>query len=315
MFQIIFKNIFNRFHYRKIHHQEPSKIKEIVGYSENQKRIFDLDFRCMRKPDLTYNDTPYFVLMSHPSFKEKIHFLKPFLVLHCLKDDNLLKSQSPKYLLPASDFIDHNIFPCTENKIKYDYVYFTINKKNSGNAFKGLNIFFDCLPIFDDMGLKGCIVIYFDDHSEMPIREKEFKKYNLKCIKKRLGPFQVARLMASAKFTFFPNVADCSPRMISETFLQNRPVLLNKNIWGGWHYLERHKVLGRFFSPEKKASLIKAVEEIMSLENYQKNIYLKNYGFVKSSRKLAELIRLNYKLPIEISHVFFKDYVKMIFKS
>ena len=44
-------------------------------------------------------------------------------------------------------------------------------------------------------------------------------------------------IYSSCRFGLFPNITDCSPRMISECFVHNVPVMVNKDILGGWKYI------------------------------------------------------------------------------
>jgi hypothetical protein len=36
---------------------------------------------------------------------------------------------------------------------------------------------------------------------------------------------------------FVPSESDASPRVITESFVKNTPVLVFKNIYGGWKYV------------------------------------------------------------------------------
>lgn len=290
--------------------QTPTRVKDIIGYCESRNSIVKLPFVCMRKPDLKYNGLPYFCFTSHPTFVDHLSVLNPFMILHCFKNKKKLKNKAPKYLLPESDFVDPIVFPIIEQEPRWDYVYFTVNKKGTSVLYKGLDIFFSSMKIFRRMGLRGCVVVYFGGKNPLVVFPKKYSKYDrsLKWIRRSLSTFDVAVQMTRAKFVFFPNLADCSPRMIPESFLQNRPVVVNNSIWGGWHYLEKYPGLGRMFSSGNPKSLERATEEVLSLDRNQRTIWLENFGFERNSRALADLIRTHHVLPSEVSHVYFKDY-------
>ena len=59
--------------------------------------------------------------------------------------------------------------------------------------------------------------------------------------------------MQKCRFLFVPNIADASPRVITEAICYNMPVLVNRNILGGWHYVEPG-VTGEFFTPALHAA-------------------------------------------------------------
>ena len=51
-----------------------------------------------------------------------------------------------------------------------------------------------------------------------------------------------------SKFIFLPNEKDASPMVLTEALASDVPTLLNKNILGGWKYINNET--GEFFNDE-----------------------------------------------------------------
>ena len=45
------------------------------------------------------------------------------------------------------------------------------------------------------------------------------------------------KILKSCRFLFLPNVYDASPRILSEALACDVPAIVNKNILGGWKYI------------------------------------------------------------------------------
>ncbi len=294
--------------------QAASATKYMVGYMENTNEVIDLPFRCLRKPrpNKTIKE-PYFCFVSSPHWVKQAKYCKPFMWLHCFKNYDFLPAGDPKYLFPESDFIDVSFGSETSNKIEYDYFYFTVNKNRqlghgASNLYKGLENFYSLDSAL--VGLRGVVIVYYGgSRTFADLIHRKVKSVD-KCITTFLSPNNVGKIMSKCRFGIFPNHADCSPRMIPETFIRNRPILLNKNIFGGWHYLEQNSGLGEFFDPKKTKLARESIHKILSLPNNQRELWSGMYGFEKSSRKLASLIKKHYPgdLSDDISHMYFKEY-------
>jgi hypothetical protein len=107
--------------------------------------------------------------------------------------------------------------------------------------------------------------------------------------------------MRAAKFVLFPNTADASPRLIVEALVRSRPVLVNRDIYGGWKYVNS-KTGYLFKAPSIKdydkvdpepyiSSLQKGMQYVMSLDPaVVKSSYYEKYGFLNTSKRLAEIV-------------------------
>jgi hypothetical protein len=99
--------------------------------------------------------------------------------------------------------------------------------------------------------------------------------------------------MQKCRFLFVPNVSDASPRVITEAICYNMPVLVNRNIVGGWHNVIPH-ITGEFFGDEND---IETALDYMTqnMEKYNaRDWFLENRGKEKSGRVLAQFLIKHY---------------------
>lgn len=256
-----------------------------------------------------------FSFVSHPKMSaQQSNILKNIEAwCHPFKDRNRFLSQSVNYiLLPESDFMDASFVDVSNKKITYDFFYFTVNSKQ-GIEYKGLHNFIKMLPtLCGKLKQRGLVVVYYP---AVNVKQK------LDCIKAEykhilnkysdqltfLWGFQnqksVANIMSSCKYGLFPNEVDCSPRMIPETILRNKPVLVNKDIYGGWHYINNGT--GDMFDCKSEDSIEKCVNHVLNLKTDGRDFFMKNYGFNKSSKKLRNFL-LNSGFNVEkYTNVYF----------
>jgi hypothetical protein len=85
---------------------------------------------------------------------------------------------------------------------------------------------------------------------------------------------------------------------------------MNRNILGGWHYIERDNRFGAFFDPDHIDSIAGAIQHVTPLDKNQASIWEQSYGFENSSRVMAEhLIRICL-IQNNVTHVYFKEFEK-----
>ncbi|KAL7535528.1 hypothetical protein ACHAXR_006545, partial [Thalassiosira sp. AJA248-18] len=107
-----------------------------------------------------------------------------------------------------------------------------------------------------------------------------------------------------ARWAFLPQISDASPRVSTQALAMNIPLLLNRNIMGGWKYLLEGET-GEFFHDmsDFKDSLRKILDNTRGRENPYKPLEFikKNYGNVNSGRRLLEFVKEHWgdrvKLP------------------
>lgn len=101
-----------------------------------------------------------------------------------------------------------------------------------------------------------------------------------------------------SRFAYVPQIHDASPRVTTQALMHDVPMLMNRNIMGGWKYLNNKT--GEFFNDmsDFRASL----EKIMSnLDNYTPRKYVQeNFGDVIAGRRLKRFIKKNFKDRVKL---------------
>jgi len=294
--------------------QAPDRVKKLVGYNCETGVLCNLPLCCVRKPPKEIPRYPYFCFISNPLLVAAKN-IKPFMWLHCYRDESCLPTDAPRYLFPESDCVDKVHSPIGCKTIKYDYAYFTISGAK-GNMYKGLDNFMRDIKKLDELHLRGIVIFYNGVWGASSEKINTIQKHNVVVWSNRVSRDRVAKVMSQTRFGFFPNKFDCSPRMIPEYFLQNRPAIVNEGITGGWHYFSE-PAFGSLYRAADSGSLIAAVEHVMQLPNNQRTLWESNYGFAKGTRRLADLIRKHYPCD-EVNnstHVYFREYRKVFVQS
>lgn len=269
------------------------------------------------------SDKDYFAFVSSPHISDQQrntlstikHWCHPFRKVR----KHFSNTDYNYMLLPESDFLDPAYVEVSEGIPSYDFFYLTINGK-PGIENKGLKEFVKSIPILcGEFKLRGLIIVYFPAKS--PFKNfkvlskdqneviKQYKEYITISAGWQDQP-QLARSMSSCKFGFFPNIVDCSPRIIPECLIRNRPILVNEKIWGGWHYVDEQS--GVFFNSDDINSLRPAVDKIITNSFEPYNFFMKNFGFVKSSEKLANFLRPSFNQLNDFSHIYFEPYADIM---
>jgi len=303
--------------------QGPGSLKKMSGrFNGEVCRIPDLLFA---RKHLTHpkesrnikNTKHLFSFVSSPQiYKDKIVIGKTKGWCHALREPDKLLTKVPKIFLPESDFMDPGFiaFRPREKHKQYDFFYYTLNSR-AGINNKGLKVFCDCISILcNDMKLKGLVIVYFPN---VPRRKflsnldsndrRRIENSNLTFVWGKLNDSQMAKIASQSKFGFFPNTVDNSPRTISEAMIRDVPILVNEEIHGGWHYVNEQT--GQLFN---KKNLAQKVSLIMKNQYSPRDYFIKNYGFERSSRKLAEFIQSIVTLDKKYSHIYFKNYEKFM---
>jgi hypothetical protein len=92
--------------------------------------------------------------------------------------------------------------------------------------------------------------------------------------------------MARADLLFVPNETDPSPRVIAEALSLDLPVLVNRNILGGWKYVTRYT--GAFFDDER--DVVDTAVELLASADSPREWFRSNFGPEVSSRRLTALL-------------------------
>ena len=240
--------------------------------------------------------------------------------IYCFKDKyKYIPSHVPNLFASESDWTDCNVCkPDKSIKKTYDFIYICLKvdeKKQLCDDWatynKNWSLAKKCLDIFCNkyklkgllVGRKGCKLPQGCNYMETT----NMLKYH-----------ELLKMYNKAKFIFVPNEADASPRVLSEALNTNLACLVNKNILGGWKYVNDQT--GEFFTDENdiSASLEKLLSKIKSKQYNPRNFFLKNYGVINAGKKLKEFLYDNYgdKINIDKSLVDYvtPEFVKKDFK-
>ncbi|MFI6284081.1 glycosyltransferase [Streptomyces sp. NPDC051018] len=116
------------------------------------------------------------------------------------------------------------------------------------------------------------------------------------------GPLPWRRLLdvlAHARCLFVPAVEDASPRVLAEALCLDVPVVVNRAILGGWHYV--NPFTGVFFDTEDDA--VAAVERVLARGQRPRAWFTAHHGPFRAGARVLGLLRgLDASLP-DLTHV------------
>ena len=218
--------------------------------------------------------------------------------LYCMREPSaeLKASGLPLLLLTEADLKDYKMVEI-DNSIKkeYDFIYCCLKDNDRCDpGWQSYNRNWElakkCLKVMcGQFGLKGVIV----GRTNCDITDL---CANLITIVPDQNYHDFQMLMKKSRFLFVPNVADASPRVITEAICYNMPVLVNYNIIGGWHNVIPG-VTGEFFDDEKNISeaLTKITQVRDSNHGYTpREWFIKNRSKYNSGAVLAKFLKKHY---------------------
>lgn len=221
--------------------------------------------------------------------------------LHVFRNpDKYIKPGLPMLLCAESDFSHNDEFLKDSDVAKeYDFLYICLkdnDKCEEGwqSYIRHWDIVEKYLEIMcDKYKLKGCLIGRIN--CKMPkschnmMNLTDFQQYHdfIKNYKK-------------CKWTLVASEADASPRVASESMLNNLPLFMNNNIIGGWQYLkEGQGGTGEFFTANTFEEKLKLF--LKNLDTYKpRDFYLKNYGRKNSGLRLKKFVAEVFK-PEELN--------------
>tara|TARA_B100000787_G_C16197105_1_gene301751 strand:- start:2217 stop:2822 length:606 start_codon:yes stop_codon:yes gene_type:complete len=107
-------------------------------------------------------------------------------------------------------------------------------------------------------------------------------------VTKKLDYYTLAKKYDECKLIFIPNIHDASPRVLCESLAHDLRCLVNKNLVGGWKYVNENT--GEFFTNEKDFE--EKIDKI--LNNYDsyspRKYFVENYGIKNSGKKLKDFV-------------------------
>ena len=215
--------------------------------------------------------------------------------LHCFRNPKeYLNTTKPMALISESDFINYqSVKPDKSINKEYDYIYSCpkVNADSGCDDWVSYNKNWDlgkkCIKVMSDMGLKGLLIGRKGCSVPKNCDTTGWVEYA-----------EMLKLYQKAKFVFLPNQADASPRVLTECLSLDVPCMVNKNILGGWKYVNNKT--GEFFTDEN--DIEKSVKLLMNnLSKYSPRQYIiDNYGPLNSGKKLKKFLYDNFKSRLNI---------------
>ena len=230
--------------------------------------------------------------------------------------ENYFRPETPKALISESDFANCHInAPNPDVQKKYDFIYICLKVKDKGDKCddwatynKNWTLAKKCLKVMcEDFGLRGLLVGRKD--CELP-----GKCNTLMDTTDFLHHSVLKESYQQSKFIFLPNIADASPRVLTEALCTNLPCLVNKNILGGWKYV--NDKTGEFFNDEHDigVSIQKLMKKIENNEYTPRKYFIENYTAIHAGKRLKDFLYNTFgdRLNIPKEEV---EYVNPAFKS
>ena len=205
--------------------------------------------------------------------------------LHCSRNPDFLPGM-PKLLFSESDvpFIEH-VKPKNLVK-KWDVIYNCGSKDEFHTYHKNWELAKKCFVKMIEADYKILVI----GRTKMDTKEEENPNITFKS---EVPYYDFLDLIEQSKLLFVPGVSDASPRVITESLIKDVPVLVNKDIFGGWKYVNNHT--GAFFTDENDVmkNMNHIIKRVNKKQYHTRKWFLDNYfvdGVPKAGIRLKEFI-------------------------
>lgn len=250
------------------------------------------------------------------------------------------------HLFSESDYCDtlwmEDISLLPVNKeYKYDFFCYTIDS-GQGVKCKGAHSLPLITEVAKELNMKGLILDYYP--KELPlcnsgvgwdacvqrVRKSLKGLNNIDIHRGWVSQHKINKLMNQCKFVIFPNTRDASPRTIPETLLRGKSIMVNKNVLGGWKYVNNVNGIlydgsftmkdldanKEYYKEELKKSFIKMREREENPKQIKSN-FLKKYGFKNTAKRMASIINEieGHKKYKYVAYTDFKKYLQDIVRK
>ena len=235
--------------------------------------------------------------------------------------DDYFPPDFPLLFASESDWTDCNVSkadPTIEKKYDFIYICLKVDEKQSkcddwATYNKNWKLAKKCLDIFCNkfklkgllIGRKGC---------DLPNGCSYMESTNM------LNHSELQKAYNQSKFIFIPNEKDASPRVLTEALSCNLACLVNKNILGGWKYVDEQHT-GEFVTNEKDvaASVEKLLEGIKTNRYDPSDYYISKYSVENSGRRLRDFLYKHWgdriNIPKENVNYITPEFNKKDFKT
>jgi hypothetical protein len=223
--------------------------------------------------------------------------------LYCNKDPEFLKD-IPKLLFSESDIplIDNVLIK--NLKKEYDVIYNSGSDSEFHKYHKNWILAKKCFKKMTEAGLKILII----GREKMDDPSEEHKNITLKPF---TPYYDFVDYIEKSKVCFIPNISDASPRVLTESLIKGVPVIVNKNIFGGWKYVCNKT--GLFFEDDNDIvdNIKKIIEKVDQKKYNTRQWFLKNYYVEEDNKKIpiSGINLRNFILKI-LNRKGLKSYIK-----
>lgn len=204
---------------------------------------------------------------------------------HCFRDpDRYLPASRPRVMLPESDFTDYTCINRRNLRLPagdkaFDFIY-VCTDSGARNDSKNWTLARECIPILcRDLGLRG-LVVGRANIPDVPDCE------NLTV----LGPVPwlvLLLLLHRSRLIFVPSVFDASPRVLAEAMCLDVPLLVNRHILGGWHYV--NDATGTFF--DSTADVAAGALHCLRAPLTPRRWYVRHHGWFRAGKRLYDFLK------------------------
>jgi glycosyltransferase involved in cell wall biosynthesis len=215
---------------------------------------------------------------------------------HCFRDpDRFLRTPLPRALISVSDFTDYQQVAPERVDLpppggRYDVVYVGAVEPWKREA-KNWRLAAAAIPrLCDELDLTALVV---------GVPTPDFPASTRVTFRWPVPWASLLAAVATARFLLVPNITDASPRVLAEALCLDTPVLVHRDILGGWKYVNRFT--GAFFADEQEVVPAARATEDGGLA--PRRWFRANYGPYQAGARLLALVRTLDPALAERSHL------------
>lgn len=198
---------------------------------------------------------------------------------HCFRDTTGFGAR-PQLDLSHSDLVDVDyVSPRTfgAHAPRWDYAYVCLPGPEVEKA-KGWPLARACVGALSRAGFAGLLV------GRSPVRD--LAATPRVTVRPRLRWAELLQALASSRCLLVTSVTDASPRVLAEALALDRPVVVHRDILGGWKYVD--DATGAFF--EGGHDVVDTVSRVLAADTSPREWYAARFGLTRSGARLRDFL-------------------------